>query len=76
MWDNDDGDGLGAKFWLGLIGVCVGAAIAGGLLLIMIGWVWAAVGVVGTFVVFGSVAIGAGAVYDRRERERRKRLAT
>jgi len=71
MRDNDE-DGLGLRFWLALMGICVGAAIAGGLLFIMIGWVWAAVGVVGTFVIFGSVALGAAAVFDRRERGRRQ----
>ena len=72
----DDDDGLGARFWLTLIGICLGAAIAGGLLLVLIGWVWAAVGLFGTLVVFGGAAIGAASVFDRRERERRKRLAT
>ena len=75
MWNNGD-DRLGLKFWLALIGICLGAALAGGLLFILIGWAWAAVGAVGAFVLFGSAAVGAGALFDRRERERRKRLAT
>ena len=75
MRDNGDDDGLGLKFWLVLIGCCIGAAIAGGLLFLTIGWVWAAVGIAGTFVLFGALAIGIAALYDRRERGRRKGLA-
>jgi hypothetical protein len=74
MRDNGD-DGLGATFWLAVIGICLGAAIAGALLFFLIGWLWAAIGALGAFVVFGSLAVGAGALFDRRERERRRQLA-
>ena len=30
---------MGGKFWLGLIGACVGAVVAGSILFLVLGWV-------------------------------------
>lgn len=72
---NDDSDGLGPGFWLMLIGGCVAAVIAGGILFYLFGMAWYAWGLLGAFVCFGAVALGAAYIIDRREKNRRKSLA-
>jgi Kef-type K+ transport system membrane component KefB len=62
---------LGAKFWLGLLGVCVGAVVAGAILFLLFGWAWSAFGFIGALIVLGALAIGFAYIHDRRENRRR-----
>lgn len=66
---------LGAKFWLGLIGLAIAIAIAAGLTMALIGAVWYAWGLFGVFLAILLVFGGIGYVMDRRERSRRESLA-
>jgi Kef-type K+ transport system membrane component KefB len=66
---------LGAKFWLGLLGVCVGAVVAGAILFLLFGWAWSAFGFIGALIVLGALAIGFAYIHDRRQENRRRRLA-
>jgi hypothetical protein len=35
---------LGGRFWLGLLGICVGAVVVGAILFLLFGWAWSAWG--------------------------------
>jgi membrane protein implicated in regulation of membrane protease activity len=66
---------LGGKFWLGLFGICVGAVVVGAILFLLFGWAWSAFGFIGALVVLAVVAIGFAYIHDRRQENRRRRLA-
>jgi bacteriorhodopsin len=66
---------LGARFWIVLIATIIGAVIAGSAVAIFVGWVWYAWGFFGALVFVSVCALAFGYVYDRREQNRRKRLA-
>jgi Kef-type K+ transport system membrane component KefB len=66
---------LGGKFLLGLLGVCVGAVAAGAILFLLFGWAWSAFGFIGALIVLSAIALGAAYIHDRREQNRRRRLA-
>jgi Kef-type K+ transport system membrane component KefB len=66
---------LGARFWLGLLGICVGAVVVGAILFLLFGLAWSAWGFMGAFIVLGALAIGLAYIHDRREQNRRRRLA-
>jgi hypothetical protein len=59
---------MGGKFWLGLIGACVGAVVAGSILFLVLGWAWATWGFFATFLVLGAVLMLSAYIYDRRRR--------
>ncbi len=65
---------LGAKFWFGLLGICVGAVAVGAILFLLFGWAWSAWGFMGAFIVLSVVALGFAYIHDRREQNRRGRL--
>ena len=66
---------LGARFWLGLLGICVGAVVVGAILFLLFGWAWSAFGFIGALIVLALIAIGFGYIHDRRQENRRRRLA-
>ena len=66
---------LGAKFFFGLLGICVGAVVVGAILFLLFGWAWSAWGFMGAFIVLSAIALGFAYVHDRREQNRRRRLA-
>jgi len=66
---------LGGIFWLGLLGVCVGAVAAGAVLFLLFWWAWSAWGFMGAFVVLSAVALLFAYVHDRREQNRYRRPA-
>ena len=76
MADDDEGTGLGAKFWLGLIGATLALAIGGLILFLIVGAVWYAWGFLGTLLVLFAVTAGFGYVHDRRAQRRYERLPT
>ena len=59
--------GLGWKFWLGLIGLCLVGGIAASILFAFIGWAWYAWGVLGVFIFFGAIFLAFGYFFDRRQ---------
>jgi Kef-type K+ transport system membrane component KefB len=65
---------LGARFWLGLLGVCVGAVVAGAILFLLFGLAWSAWGFMGAFIALSAVGLGFAYIHDRREQNRRGRL--
>lgn len=65
---------LGARFWLGLLGICVGAVVVGAILFLLFGWAWSTFGFIGALIVLGALAIGFAYIHDRRQ-ENRRRLA-
>jgi len=66
---------LGARFWLGLLGICVGAVVAGAILFLLFGWAWSAFGFIGALIVLGALAIGFAYIHDRREQSQHRRAA-
>ena len=73
--DDNDERGAGLRFWLAVLGLLVAAIIAGVIVFIVIGWAWYAWGFLAVMLLIGAVLIGFGYVYDRREQNRRRRLA-
>ena len=61
---------LGGKFWLALIGVCLGVAVGGFLLFALIGYAWYAWGIFGTFVFFGAILLVFAWIYDKRQQRK------
>jgi Kef-type K+ transport system membrane component KefB len=66
---------LGARFWFGLLGICVGAVVAGAILFLLFGWAWSAWGFMGAFIVLSAIALGFAYVHDRRENRHRRPAA-
>jgi hypothetical protein len=66
---------LGARVWLSILGICAGAVIAGWILFVAFGWMWATTGFFGALLALTVVAVGFGWFYDRREARRRGQLA-
>jgi membrane protein implicated in regulation of membrane protease activity len=66
---------LGARFWLGLLAICVGAVVVGAILFLLFGWAWSAFGFIGALIVLAVIAIGFAYIHDRRQENRRRRLA-
>ena len=73
--DGNDEKGGGLRFWLTVLGLLVAAIIAGVIVFIVIGWAWYAWGFLAVMLLVGAALIGFGYVYDRREQNRRRRLA-
>jgi len=73
--DDNDEKGAGLRFWLTVLGLLVAAIIAGVIVFIVIGWAWYAWGFLAVMLLVGAALIGFGYVYDRREQNRRRRLA-
>jgi hypothetical protein len=73
--DDMSGTGLGGRTWAAILGLVVAAVAVGAIVFIVFGWVWYAWGFFGALLCFGAALLGFGYVYDRRERNRRKRLA-
>jgi uncharacterized membrane protein len=67
---------LGGRFWLGLLGICVGAVVVGAILFLILGWAWSAFGFLGAFILLGAIALGFAYIHDRREQNRRRGVAT
>jgi Kef-type K+ transport system membrane component KefB len=67
---------LGGKFILGLLGACIGAVAAGAILFLLFGWAWSAFGFIGALIVLSVIGLGAAYIHDRREQNRRRRLAS
>ena len=66
---------MGAKFWLGLVGIALAAGLGALILFLIFGWAWGTFGFFGMFVLFGGVALLAAWVSDRRQERHRRELA-
>lgn len=66
----DDGDGLGFKFWGGLVGVIILIAVGGMLLFLIFSRAVYAWGFLGAFLVLGAVVILIAWIFDRRTQRR------
>jgi hypothetical protein len=66
---------MGARVWLSMAAICIGAVLAGVLLLLLFGRAWAAWGFFGAFAVLTVIAVAFGYYVDRREAKRRGQLA-
>jgi len=65
-----DGEGLGFKFWAGLVGVILAIGIGGMILFLLFSRAVYAWGFLGAFLAFGVVIILVAWVYDRRSDRR------
>jgi bacteriorhodopsin len=66
---------LGGKFWIVLIASVVGVVVAGAIVVALFGWAWYELGFLGAFLILSGILLAFGWGYDRREQNRRKRLA-
>jgi Kef-type K+ transport system membrane component KefB len=66
---------MGARTWIGIVAVCVGAVLAGWILFIAFGWAWATWGFFGALAALTAIALAFGWYTDRREAKRRGELA-
>jgi len=71
MAQENDRD-LGARFWLAIVALSVGAVVAGVILFSLFGWVWYTWGFFGAFLSLCAVALAFGYVVDRRDRRRNR----
>ena len=67
-------DELGFRFWVKLIGLSLAFVLAGVLIMVLVGRVWYAWGLLGMFLFLAVVSIGFGLIVDRREAKRRSGL--
>jgi Kef-type K+ transport system membrane component KefB len=65
---------MGAKFWLLLFAVVIGAAFAGILFFLIFGWAWYSWGFFGAFLFFSAIALGLAYISDRRQAKRDREL--
>ena len=68
---DDDDDKLGGRFWLGVMGLAVGAVCVVLLVMIIFGAFWNRWGLFGAFIAFFIVLLGIGYLWDRHEKNRR-----
>jgi hypothetical protein len=67
---------LGARFWLGVLALAIGIAIAAYLIFALIGRAWYAWGLFGMLLFVGAILVGVGWLYDRRDARRRSSYTT
>ena len=67
---SDDGDGLGFKFWGGLIGIILAVAIGGMIIFLIFSRAVYAWGFLGAFLVLGAIVILVAWIYDKKTQRR------
>ena len=65
---------LGGRFWLGVLAIGVGVAVAAYLIFALIGRAWYAWGLFGMLLFIGAILICIGWIVDRRDAKRRADL--
>jgi 4-hydroxybenzoate polyprenyltransferase len=63
-------DGLGWKFWLWVIGVCLAVGLGGLLLFLLVGAAWYRWGFLGGMIFFGALLLLAAWIHDKRAAKR------
>jgi hypothetical protein len=66
----DEGEGLGGKFWLAAIGVCLGVGLAALLLFLLVSAAWYKWGFFGAIIFCGAVLLFWAWIYDRAHTKR------
>jgi uncharacterized membrane protein len=61
-------EGLGAKFWFGMVGVVLAIGVGILLVFLLISGAWYRWGFVGGMLFFGGLLLVGAAIYDRRQR--------
>jgi hypothetical protein len=64
----NDNDGLGGKFWLGIVGAIIGCTVAAILIFFIVSSAWFKWGFIGMFVFFSLILLAVGAIYDRKHK--------
>lgn len=62
-------DGLGAKFWFGMLGGVVALGVGALLVFILIDAAWARWGAIGSLLFFFGLLLAGGWIYDRRHKK-------
>jgi uncharacterized membrane protein len=62
----DNGEGLGARFWLSVMGIALACGVGAVLVFVLIGAAWARWGLLGAIIFFGVILLGTAWIYDRR----------
>ena len=62
---------LGGRFWLGVLGLGIGVAVAAYLIFAFIGRAWYAWGFFGMLLALAIILLGVGFVIDRRDSRKR-----
>ena len=68
-------EGMGWRFWGGLIGTVFGVCVGGLIFFLVFGWAWATFGFIAAFAVLGGALVLVGYIYDRREENERRELS-
>jgi Kef-type K+ transport system membrane component KefB len=68
--DSYEREGLGAKFWIGLIAVAIACGVGFVVVFALFGLAWAAWGLIGAIIAFVALAALATWAMDRRARRR------
>jgi hypothetical protein len=63
-------DGLGAKFWFGMVGVILAIGVGSILLFLLVSAAWYRWGFIGGLLFFGVLLLLFGWIYDRTHRPR------
>ena len=63
-------EGLGAKFWFGMVGVILAIGVGSILLFWLVSAAWYRWGFIGGLLFFGGILLLVAAIYDRTHRRR------
>lgn len=63
-------EGLGAKFWFGMVGVILAIGVGSILLFLLVSAAWYRWGFIGGLLFFGALLLVVAAIYDRTHRRR------
>jgi hypothetical protein len=68
-------DDLGARFWLLVIGIAIGGALAAVIFFLIFGWAWESFGFLGAFLLFSAAVLTYAYIYDRRQARKAREYA-
>jgi hypothetical protein len=62
-------EGLGSKFWFGMVGVILACTVGAVLVFLLISGAWWRWGAIGAFIFFGGVLMLVSWIFDRKKRK-------